>query len=430
MNSTLLEFLAILGLVLANGFFAASEFSLIASRKSRIRQLADMGNKRAERTLRFLQQPDKFLAAIQVGITVIATIAGVFGGATLVESLTPLIADIPIDFISQTARPIAIVSIIIIISFLSVVLGELIPKYIALANPEKIALRVTRPISLFSKLTFVLVNFLTFSARFFLKLIGFSRLASRSKITEEEINLLVSEGTEEGVFDQTEQKLIKSVFDFGDISVHQSMTPRVDIVGIQLDWPQDKILKVMTTNGFSRYPVFGESLDNIDGVVYTKDLIKMMVMDDLVILRDILRKPLFVPDSMPLSILLRKFQKKKIHIAMVLDEFGGTDGLITLEDILEEIVGDIQDEHDYSQPEFVIHSDKVAFAAGTLRPDELNEQFGVDLPEDEAETLAGMIFDTLGRMPRPGEEVAINRIKFTVVEMAGSRIKRIKIDKI
>lgn len=430
MNSTLIELLAILALILANGFFAASEFSLIAARKSRIKQLADKGDERAARTHRFLQQPEKFLATIQVAITFIATLTGVFGGVTLVAAITPQIEKIPLAMISETAEPIAIGIIVLFISFLSVVLGELMPKYIALANPEKIALRVTRPVSFFSSIAFVLVDFLAFSARFILKLFGFSRLTIRSQVSEEEINLLMSEGTEEGVFDSAEQKLIKSVFDFGDISVRQSMTPRVDIVSIKLDWPQEKILKVMTTNGFSRYPVYRESVDKIKGVVYTKDLINMLVLGELVILKDLLRKPLFVPDSMPLSVLLRKFQKSNIHIAIVLDEFGGTDGLITLEDILEEIVGEIQDEHDYVQSEFVPHSNKVAFAAGTLRPDELNEEFGVDVPENIAETLAGLIVETLGRMPRPDEELTIGRVKFTMVEMDGARLKRLRIDKL
>ena len=430
MNSTLIELLAILALILANGFFAASEFSLIAARKSRIKQLADKGDERAARTHRFLQQPEKFLATIQVAITFIATLTGVFGGVTLVAAITPQIEKIPLAMISETAEPIAIGIIVLFISFLSVVLGELMPKYIALANPEKIALRVTRPVSFFSSIAFVLVDFLAFSARFILKLFGFSRLTIRSQVSEEEINLLMSEGTEEGVFDSAEQKLIKSVFDFGDISVRQSMTPRVDIVSIKLDWPQEKILKVMTTNGFSRYPVYRESVDKIKGVVYTKDLINMLVLGELVILKDLLRKPLFVPDSMPLSVLLRKFQKSNIHIAIVLDEFGGTDGLITLEDILEEIVGEIQDEHDYVQSEFVPHSNKVAFAAGTLRPDELNEEFGVDVPENIAETLAGLIVETLGRMPRPDEELTIGRVKFTMVEMEGARLKRLRIDKL
>jgi len=429
MHTTGMEILAILLLVLANGFFAASEFALIASRKSRIRHMADQGDKAATRTAKLLKQPERFLAAIQVGITFIATFAGVFGGATLVDSLTPVIRDIPISFINQSAQPISIALIVIMISFLSVVIGELMPKYLALAMPERIALKVTRPISLFSKLTYFFVVILTFSAKSVLRLLGFSRLPKQSRINEEDINILVSEGTKQGIFDQTEQKLIKSIFDFSDITVRQSMTPRVDIVGIHIDWPREKVIEMMTRSGFSRYPVFEESLDKISGIIYTKDLISSSIKDNGDNLRDLLRKPLFVPDSMPLTILLSKFQKRKIHIAIVLDEFGGTAGLITLEDILEEIVGEIMDEHDYAQPEFVAHSDKVAFVAASLRPDELNSEFNVDLPEDISDTIGGLIVETLGRVPEMSEELTITDVKLTVLEKDGNRLKRLRVEK-
>jgi putative hemolysin len=430
MESTIIELLAIFALVIANGFFAASEFALIASQKSRLKNLARKGEWRAAKVISLLRKPDKFLATIQVGITLIATMAGVFGGATLVDSITPLIEDIPIQTVSRLAQPIAIVLIVIFISALSVVFGELIPKYIALGNPEKIALMVSRPISVVSRLTFPFVGFLTYSTRLILRIFGQKGLPVRSHITEDEINILISEGTEKGVFDKTEQKLIKSVFDFTDITVRQSMTPRVDIVGIKLDWPQTRIMKVMTTNGFSRYPVYSESFDNIEGIVYTKDLISLVVLSELVILKDIIRKPFFVPDSMPLTTLLRKFQRRKKHIAIVLDEFGGTAGLITLEDILEEIVGDIQDEHDTEQPEFVAHSEQIAFAAAAYRPDELNREFDAHIPEDVSETLAGLIVETLGRMPDRTEEVVIGDVKFKILEMTGKRIIRLQVEKV
>ncbi len=429
MDTTVIELLAIFALILANGFFAASEFALIASRRSRILNLVRKGDKRASRTRQLLKKPDRFLAAIQIGITFVATLAGVFSGATIVKTITPQIRQIPIPAISNTAHGVAIVIVVVFISVLSVVIGELIPKYIALGNPEKIALRVTRPISFFSKATFVIVSVLTGTAKLILRLFGYSRLPERSHITEDEINILISEGTEKGVFDKTEQKLIRSVFHFTDTTVKQAMTPRVDIIGIPADWPQQKILETMTKNGYSRYPVYRDSIDQIQGIVYTKDLISLMVLGDVIILKDIIRKPLFVPDSMPLTTLLRRFQKRKKHIAVVLDEFGGTAGLITLEDILEEIVGEIQDEHDQDQPEFVAHSDKVAFAAAAFRVDELNESFGVGLPLDVSDTLGGLIVEELGRIPDVTEQVDIRGLKFTVLEMEGSRIKRLRVEK-
>jgi len=429
MNSGVIELLAIFVLILANGFFAASEFALIASRKSRILNLARKGDKRAARTRQFLKKPEKFLAAIQVGITFIATMAGVFSGATLVRSITPYIRDIPVPAISSAAHPISIGIVVVIISILTVVIGELVPKYVALSNPEKIAMRVTLPISIFSRLTFVLVGLLIGAAKLILRLFGFPKLPERSHITEDEINILISEGTEKGVFDKTEQKLIRSVFHFTDTTVRQAMTPRVDMIAIQTDWPQKKIIEIMTKTGYSRYPVYENSIDQIQGVVYTKDLISLMTLGEVIILKDIVRKPLFVPDSMPLTTLLRRIQKRKKHIAIVLDEFGGTAGLITLEDILEEIVGEIQDEHDQEQPEFVAHSDKVAFAAATFRVDELNEAFNVSLPLDVSDTLGGLMVEEFGRIPGLSDQTEIKGLKFTVLEMEGSRIKRLRIEK-
>ncbi|MCK5126213.1 MAG: HlyC/CorC family transporter [candidate division Zixibacteria bacterium] len=430
MNSGYFEIIAIVALILANGFFAASEFALIASRKSRLKNWAAKGNKRAERTRQLLKKPERFLATIQVGITFVATLAGVFSGATFVKYIDPVIKSIPSDIIQSNAHSISIVIIVIIVSFLSVIVGELIPKYIAMSAPEKIALWITRPISIFSKMTFFLVSFMTFSARTVLRIFGIAKTQEASTVTEEEINILISEGTENGVFDQTEQKLIKSVFDFSDYSVRQSMTPRVDFISIQIDWPVDKIMEIMTSNGYSRYPVYRESLDQIIGVVYTKDLISLLAHHDVMILKDIIRKPFFVPDSMPLTVLLRKFQKQKVHLAIVLDEFGGTAGLITLEDVLEEIVGEIQDEYDTEQPEFVAHSDTIAFVAAALRPDELNDEFGTNLPEDVSETVAGYIVEKLGYQPKMSEEYTEGKLQFKIIEMDGNRIKRIQVKKL
>ncbi len=429
MESGLLELLAIFALVMANGFFAAAEFALIAARKSRIKNWARKGNRHAARTRKLLQQPERFLATIQVGVTFVGTLAGVFGGATLVKSLTFYLEQAPFAIAPAAARPIAIAVVVIFISTLSIVLGELVPKYVALNNPERMALRISRPIWLFSRATFFIVALLNWTARGLLRLFGLSRLPERAHISDEEINILISEGIEKGVFEPTEQRLIKSVFDFTDTAVRQAMTPRVDIIGIPEGQPLAEVVETMKGHGYSRYPVFKESLDQIVGIMYTKDLIAPLAAAKTADLNRIMRKPLFVPDSMPLTVLLAKFQRQRVHIAIVLDEFGGTAGLITLEDILEEIVGEIQDEHDQDKPEFVAHSDTVAFAAGSLRPDELNERFGVDLPEKISDTLAGLIVETLGRLPERDESVTIKRVTFTVLEMSGNRILRLRVRK-
>jgi putative hemolysin len=240
---------------------------------------------------------------------------------------------------------------------------------------------------------------------------------------------MIADGLDKGIFDATEKELIHSVFDFSDTTARQAMTPRTEMVGIDFDEPTEKALKIITENGFSRYPVYQGTLDNIVGIIYTKDVIRVLQHSSLIIIRDIIRKPLFVPDSMKLNTLLAMFKQKRVHMAVVLDEFGGTAGMITLEDLLEEIVGQIQDEHDTEQKDFIKKSDTVAFVAGSLRIDELNDLFETHLPEDGPNTLAGLVFEQLGHPARKGEQIDIQTMRFTVLEVEGTRIKRLRVDK-
>jgi len=429
MDKTYLEILAILLLIAANGFFSLSEFSIITSRRSKLREMIKRGNKAASRALKIQSQPESFLATVQTGITFIGVLAGVFSGMTIVNTLIPLIKKTEIDFFIRSARSIAFILVVVAIAFLTIVLGELVPKYLALSRPEKFAALVARPMGLFSRLSFFAVKILNGSARLFLRLIGFKKLPERSQISEDEINLIIAEGREKGLFGATEQKLIHSVFDFTDTTARQAMTPRTDIIGVDINDDIEHILDIITTHGFSRYPVYDGSLDTIIGIIYSKDVIRLLRLSKIIVIKDIIRRAIFVPDSMPLTRLLKKFQQKRVHVAMVLDEFGGTAGLIALEDLLEEIVGEIQDEHDTEQREFVRESEQVAFASASYRVDELNDSFGTNLPEDGPDTLGGLVFERLKHVPARGEEVVINKIKFKVLEVKGHRIKRFRIDR-
>lgn len=431
MHNAYLEILAILILIAINGFFSLSEFAIIAGRKSRLKRLAKEGSSGAKRAVRIHARPESFLASVQVGITFVATLAGVFSGATIVNYLIPLVEEIPIDIISRSSRTISLFIVVILISFVTVVLGELVPKYLAIARPEKIAAKVSGPISLFIKIAFPVVKVLTAAAQAVLHLLGQKRTPSSSTaVTEEEIDILIDEGRQKGVFDATEQELIHSVFDFTDTTARQAMTPRTDIIGIDINDDTETILKKTTAHGFSRYPVYDGTLDNIVGIIYTKDIIGVLQHSNLIIINDIIRKALFIPDSMKLNTLLKTFQQKKVHAAIVLDEFGGTAGLIALEDLLEEIVGEIQDEFDTEQREFVKENETLAFAAGSLRIDELNDQFGTNFPEDEFTTLAGMIFEKLGRPAKKGEDILFDDIRFKVLEVSRNRLKRLRVQKI
>ncbi|MFZ5981737.1 MAG: hemolysin family protein [Candidatus Zixiibacteriota bacterium] len=425
------EILAILVLVLANGFFALSEFSIIASRSSKLHQKVEEGKKGAATAEKIRKQPENFLATIQVGITLVGSLVGVFSGVTIVKKLESFIAAIPIQRFADAATPISVVVVVILITVLSVVLGELVPKYLALTYPERYARRVARPINLFIKLTSFFSRFLSGLAKFIVRLLGVRREPSREVITEEEINQMILEGKDKGIFDETEEEFVRSVFEFADATVSRAMTPRPDVIAFEVKADPGKIIDTVLEYGYSRYPVFEDTIDNVIGVIYTKDLLQTDINLHNIILRNILRKPLFVPDSMPLSRLLREFQRGKNHMAIVLDEFGGTDGIITIEDILEELVGEIQDEYDDNEKApLVRHSDNVAFADGAVWPGEINEMFKSHLPEDDSDTLAGLFLDEVGRMPQKNEAVEIADIRLTILEIDENRILRLKIEKI
>lgn len=430
METGFIEIFAILILILANGFFSLSEFSIIASRRAKLKRMSKEGSGGAERAVKIHSNPESFLATVQVGITFVGTFAGVFSGMTIVNWLVPVYESIPVSFVAQSSKSLALITVVIAISFLSVVLGELVPKYIALSAPEKIASGVSGPMTIFTRLGSLIVHFLSSTAKGITRLLGFKKISQRSSINEDDINMIIAEGREKGVFDETEQELIHSVFDFSDVTARKAMTPRTDIVGIEIGDKQDKIIRTMVESGFSRYPVYRETTDHIEGILYTKDVVRILHQGEVVNINDIIRKPLFIPDSIMLTTLLRTFQQKRVHVAIVLDEFGGTAGIITLEDLLEEIVGDIHDEHDHEVREFVKKSETVAFAAGSLRIDELNDDFGTDLNENGPDTLGGLIFEKLGHFPKKDEAIVINKIRFRVLEIQDKRIIRLQIEKL
>jgi len=431
MDATLLlELLAILLLILANGFFALSEFSIIASRTSKLKKLAADGRRGAGAAEKIHRKPDRFLATIQVGITLVGTLAGVFGGATIVTQLETALRDVPIKLVSGAATPIAVAIVAIAITITSVVLGELVPKYLALSRPEFYARHVAGPTRIFIAVTSIFSTALSRMARRIVSILGVKQDATRAAVTEEEINLMIFEGKEKGVFDETEEQLVKSVFEFADMTVRRALTPRTDVVAIEINADPREILELIIDNEYSRYPIYEKDLDHIIGVLYTKDIILHKLDPQLIILKDLVRKPLFVPDSMPLSQLLRLFQRKKKHIAIVLDEFGGTAGIITLEDILEELVGEIQDEYDSEPPPLVKHSDTVAFAEGSVWPGDINELMDSNLPENKAETVAGLFIDHLGRLPEKDETVTIGDMILSVLEREDNRLARLKLEKL
>ncbi|HOD65371.1 MAG TPA: hemolysin family protein [candidate division Zixibacteria bacterium] len=430
MDSLWLQIIAILVLVLANGFFALSEFSVIASRKSRLKQKVAEGKSGAAAAEKIRANPDRFLATIQVGITLFGTLAGVFGGATIVVTLEQLLRNSPIEVVSDGARPIAVALISVAITITSVVLGELVPKYIALSNPERYARYVANPILVFIRIAWFFSWILTALANLVLRILGIRRDSEGQAVTEDEINLMIFEGKQSGVFDETEEQLVRNVFDFADSTVRRAMTPRTDVVGLPLDGDPAQVIAVVIDNGYSRYPVYEGSLDRIVGILHTRDLVLHRLNAHEFALRDLIRKPVFVPDSLPLARLLRDFQRKKNKFAVVLDEFGGTAGIVTLEDILEQLVGEILDEDERGELPLVRHSESVAYADGAVRPGAVNVLMDARLPEDRAETLAGLVIDHLGHLPSKDDSVIIGDMKITVLELADNRLQRLKLERL
>lgn len=427
MGSSWIQILIILLLILANGFFASSEFALISARRSLIKQLSEKGHKKAQLVDKLQTKPDMFLATIQVGITLVGTLASVVGGAKLVDVLNPLIQKIPSRAIQNSSESIAIGIVVVVITYLLLVLGELVPKYLALAYPEKVAFRTAGPIHFLSRLTFFVVKLLSYSSRFLFSLFVKEVPHESGFISDEELKFIVQEGKKKGVFDQTEEELIHSALEFTDTTVRNAMTPRTEIVAFDINAGQEQVIRAMTEEGYSRIPVYKDNLDNIVGIIYAKDMINLLQNQELIILEDILHRPYFVPDSMKISELLKQFQKKRVHMAIVLDEFGGTAGLITMEDIIEEIVGEIRDEYDRDEEDEVyLLSDNLAIVNASLYIGEFNQKFGTDLPE-EYNTVGGFLTSSLGRIPVLDEEIKINNLTFVIFDKVGPRLKKIKV---
>lgn len=431
MEKVSIEIIIILLLILVNGFFALSEIALVAARKSKIRQLAKKGNKKAQIAQKLQEDPNRFLATVQIGITLVGTLAGVIGGARIVSVLTPQIAKIPILWVQKSAEEIAIAIVVISISYLSLLIGELFPKYFAVLHAEKVALKIAGPVNQLSKIAGVLLKILTIPSQALVNLFGGKEPIEKVySASEEEIKLLVQEAREKGTIEKHEEELIHSIFQFTDKSVKEVMTPLSEIVALDISSDQEKLIRTVTEEGFSRIPIYQGNINNIVGIIHTKDILNILQHQALIILNDIIRKPYFIPENKKVSELLKEFQRNRNHIAMVQDSFGRTSGLITLEDILEEIVGEIHDEHDIERAKEVDYLlDGTALVHASMRVDDFNQTFQAQLPLKDGETLGSLITNKLGRVPALDETVQLYGFNFTVHEKLGHRQQRLKVAK-
>jgi len=381
---------------------------------------------------RLKDDADRFLATVQIGITVVGTLASVVGGASAVAHLTPLFQRSGIPLLQEWGGTVALGTVVLVISYLSLVLGELVPKSLALRAPERIAGVVARPLEWLSRLISPVVQLLTASSNVVLWLTRSGAKTTEALVSEEEVRYLVREGAEKGVFDDTEREFIQSVFDFADTTVRQVMTPRTEVHALELQTPCATALQAMIDSGFSRLPVYERDLDHIVGIIHIKELLRAQAQGTTACLGDVLHVAYFVPDSMQISHLFRDLQVRRTQMAIVVNEFGTVIGLATVEDILEEIVGEIRDEYDQDEERPIQELGNGRWLVdGAVPLSDLREQYHVPVEETDAyRTLAGFLLACLKDIPRGGETVTQEGYRFSITKMEGRRIAQIQIEQL
>jgi putative hemolysin len=430
LETVLNEFIVILLLILVNGFFAAAELAVLSARRSHISSLAAAGNPKAMIVEQIQKNPHRFLATIQIGVTVVGSLASAIGGSAAVQYLKPLLHAAPVPFIRHAAEPLSLGIVVLGISYVFLVLGELAPKTIGLQYADRIALNVARPIRLLSVVAAFAVRFLTFSNRAALSLLGIKPKGSQAFVTREEVQQVLSEGSETGALTETEHRYIENIFEFSHTTVREVMVPRTRIVGLNLDLPKDEILRTVRENMYTRYPVFRGDMDHMVGFVHTKDImIGNICAEKEFDINAIVRTPLFVPEGKKVSSLLKEMQRRRIHMALVVDEYGIFNGLATTEDLLEELVGEIEDEHDVGETRRVLKLPDGSMMVDALLPiNEMEDHLGITLGDGlPYDTLAGLILDRLGRFPEKGEKIEWRDFILTCEEVTKTAILKVRI---
>ncbi len=415
-----LELIGVGILILLNAFFVAAEYALVTARRTRIIELHHQGNRRARAVLKITSDPQQFIAAMQLGVTLTSLGIGALGEQALARA-----------FESWLATVLAVLLAYLILTFFHVVIGELVPKGVALGHPEGTALWVAAPVRAFFTLFAPFVWVLRRSTDAVLHLLGLEPpSAEREPLSEAELRMLLSRSSEQGEIEHEEQQMIDKVFVFGDKDVADVMVPRPEVVAISAELPPEEALAAVLDSPYTRYPVYGESLDDIIGVLHVRDLFTAVHDRGLASVRlaEIVRSAYILPETKDLASLLQEFRKTNNHFAVVVDEYGGMAGICTLEDLLEEIVGEIEDEFDVAEVQIEQLDDDTYRIDGMFPIDEFNERFGTSLPDEDFHTLAGFVFGQLGRAPQPGDDVEYDGMRFDVLEVDGNRIERLVVN--
>ena len=424
----LTQIIVLVVLILFNAYFAATEIAFISLNDAKIEKEAKEGNKKAKNILKMLKSPSKFLATIQIGITLAGFLSSAFASDAFADKLAPILNSW-MPFLSlDTWRGIAIVLITIILSFFTLVFGELVPKRLAMKYYEKISYATIGVIRGISVVTAPFVKLLTFSTNMISKLFGVGE-AEEEVVTEEEIKMMIDEGEEKGTIERGEKQLLNNVFEFNDIIVSEVMTPRTEMYAIDINNDIYDSLDEIDEFKYSRIPVYEDNIDDIKGILFIKDIIKPLKDNKRIDIKNIIREPYFVPESKDIDELFKEMQSNKVQIAIAIDEYGGTAGLITMEDIIEELVGNIFDEYDDEEIDYKKIDDNTYILSGAITSYELKKIFDIEFPEGDYETLSGYLIDKLGRIPDEDEHPIIEdeNLTYKVEEIDDKRIRYVKV---
>jgi putative hemolysin len=426
MSSITFEILIILVLIIANGVFSMSEMAIVSARKVRLQQLANQGDAKARVALKLAESPNHFLSTVQVGISLIGILTGAFGGATIASRLAIYVKFVP--FLARYSEPISFGIVVLLITYLSLIVGELVPKRLALNNPERIASIVAIPMQALAAIGSPIVFLLSASTDLILRVLGITA-STEPQVTEEEIKILIEQGTEAGTFEEAEQDMVERVFRLGDRPVSYLMTPRPDIVWLDLDDTAEENRQKMVDSAYSRYPVCQAGLDNVLGVIPVTDLLARSFRGEPLDLTMGLRQPVFVPESTRGLKVLELFKQTITHMALVVDEYGVIQGLVTLNDIMSEIVGDVPSTDGQDQPQALQREDGSWLLDGMLPVEEFLELFGMEEWESEErgsyQTLGGFVITHLGRIPAAADHFEWQSMRIEVMDMDGNRVDKV-----
>ncbi|MFO7317011.1 MAG: hemolysin family protein [Bacilli bacterium] len=419
-------FIVLIFLVLLNAFFAASEFALVELNEIKIKNLAEKGDRKAKLLDKLISEPSRFLSTIQIGITLAGFLASAFAADNFSDRFAQVLFDLGIPLSLEVLDILSVIVITAVLSYFTLVFGELVPKKIALQRYESVANMVALPLTLIFYVCYPLVKVLSFSTNAVLRLLKMNEKVIREEATEEQIRMMVELGDIQGTIKKSESRMIQNVFEFNDKSVTDIFTHRVDIVAIPMEATLEETLAIVNENRYTRYPVYEEDIDHIVGILHVKDLLLHLNWGTKPFnLRVILRKPTFVIDSLTIDILFQTMKKSNVHMAIVIDEYGGTEGLVTIEDVIEEIVGEIHSETHEEEKEIQKIAPNQYLIKGITHLYKIEDELGIHLPSEDFDTLNGFLLEQLGRYPKQNKVIEYENLRFQILEFEQNRIEMV-----